>query len=102
MKVILVKRDLHAWGCAMDMPIAVTVPDLKTGEMPLRISAWFVDPGNAVEEGDRLFEVLLPGVTCDVAATCAGTLLRIEKTIDAEVRIGETVAWIERRSGFPT
>jgi len=80
------------------MATAVTVPELGAAGSPLKISAWFVDPGDSVEEGDRLFEVLIAGITCDVAATCAGRLIRIEKSLDSEVRTGETVAWIETES----
>lgn len=76
------------------MKTAVVVPELGAG-LPLRISAWFVDPGDSVEAGDRLFEVLMAGITCDVAATCAGRISQIERPIDAEVRTGDTVAWIE-------
>lgn len=77
------------------MATAITVPELGTAGSPLKISAWFVDPGDSVEVGDRLFEVLIAGITCDVAATCAGRVTRIDKPIDAEVRTGQTVAWIE-------
>jgi len=77
------------------MKLPVVVPDLGTAGLPLKISAWFVDPGDSVEAGDRLFEVLMAGITCDIAATCAGQLAKIEKALDSEVHSGETVAWIE-------
>lgn len=77
------------------MSTPVTIPDLGSAGHELRISAWFAEPGDAIELGDRLFEVLISGVTCDVAAECAGRLARIEKDLDAVVVPGDVVAWIE-------
>jgi pyruvate/2-oxoglutarate dehydrogenase complex dihydrolipoamide acyltransferase (E2) component len=74
----------------------VVVPDLGSAGHELRISAWFVDPGDAVEQGDRLFEVQISGITCDVAAECDGRLARIERDLDALVAPGDVVAWIEQ------
>jgi hypothetical protein len=88
-----VQPDLRIYESSMNF--AVVVPELGAGGLPLRISAWFVDPGDLVEAGDRLFEVLMAGITCDVAAKSAGRLSKIEKNLDSEVHPGETVAWIE-------
>jgi pyruvate/2-oxoglutarate dehydrogenase complex dihydrolipoamide acyltransferase (E2) component len=73
----------------------VTVPELGSAGHVLRISAWFAEVGDPIAEGDRLFEVLISGITSDVAAECAGRLARIEKDLDAVVAPGDTVAWIE-------
>jgi pyruvate/2-oxoglutarate dehydrogenase complex dihydrolipoamide acyltransferase (E2) component len=73
----------------------VRIPDLGAGGQPQRLSAWFVDPGELLERGDRLFEVLIGGVTCDVAAEIGGRLSRIEKPLDAPVSPGDVAAWIE-------
>jgi pyruvate/2-oxoglutarate dehydrogenase complex dihydrolipoamide acyltransferase (E2) component len=77
------------------MSTPVTIPDLGSAEHELRISAWFAEPGDSIEQGDRLFEVLIGGITCDVAAECTGRLARIEKDLDAIVAPGDVVAWIE-------
>lgn len=74
----------------------VVVPDVAAGTHELRISAWFAEPGDAIDEGDRLFEVLISGVTCDVAAKQSGRLARIEKDLDAVVVPGDVVAWIDQ------
>lgn len=74
----------------------VIVPDLGSAGHALRISAWFVDPGDAVEQGDRLYEVQISGITCDVAAEKTGRLSRIEKDLDVLVVPGDVVAWLEQ------
>jgi pyruvate/2-oxoglutarate dehydrogenase complex dihydrolipoamide acyltransferase (E2) component len=78
-------------------PIPVVVPDLGTAGEPVSLSAWFVEPGESVEAGEPLFEVALPGITCDVAAPVSGRVSRLVKEIDALVSPGDTVAWIEPR-----
>ena len=74
------------------MPIEV--PRIGAVEETYRITAWFVEVGERVEEGDRLFEMLVPGVTCDVPSLVGGTIVRIDKGLDSIARGGETVAWI--------
>ena len=50
----------------------ILLPDL--GAATARLSLWYVRPGEAVYEGDRVAEVLVPGVTFDVAAPTSGVL----------------------------
>ena len=74
--------------------VPVIVPDLGTSGTPLTISSWFVDPDTDVLAGDALLEVLLPGITCDIAAPVSGRLDRIEKNVDSSVQAGDVLAWI--------
>lgn len=74
----------------------IVVPDLGSAGHELRISAWFAELGDRIEPGDRLFEVLISGITCDVAAEHSGRLARIEKDLDAIVAPGVVVGWIEQ------
>jgi pyruvate/2-oxoglutarate dehydrogenase complex dihydrolipoamide acyltransferase (E2) component len=76
-------------------PVPVVVPDLGTAGEPVSLSAWFVEPGERIEAGEPLFEVALPGITCDVAATVSGRVSRLVKEIDALVAPGDVVAWVE-------
>ena len=46
----------------------LVVPDLAAGSRPVRVTAWLVEPGESVCEGDRLVELLVPGMTFDVAS----------------------------------
>ena len=73
----------------------ITVPDLGTGDDIIRISAWLVDVGQSLISGDRVVEVLAPGITFDIAAVQTGQLLQIVKPVDATVTAGEVVGWIE-------
>jgi pyruvate/2-oxoglutarate dehydrogenase complex dihydrolipoamide acyltransferase (E2) component len=75
--------------------VPVVVPDLGTAGEPVSLSAWFVEPGESVETGEPLFEVALPGITCDVAAAVSGRISRLVKDIDSLVAPGDIVAWLE-------
>jgi pyruvate/2-oxoglutarate dehydrogenase complex dihydrolipoamide acyltransferase (E2) component len=75
--------------------VPVPLPDLGTAGEPVSLAAWLVEPGDAVEAGDRILEVVIPGITCDVRAPAAGIIGRLEKAIDAKILPGEIVAWIE-------
>lgn len=50
------------------MKTPLTLPDLGAGDEELRVSCWLVDLGDAVDEGDRVIEILLDGITFDVLA----------------------------------
>lgn len=76
-------------------PIPIILPDLGAGDQPLRLSAWFVEPGDEVEPGDRVVEVLVAGMTCDIPSPAAGRISRLEKELDANVHPGDVLAWIE-------
>jgi pyruvate/2-oxoglutarate dehydrogenase complex dihydrolipoamide acyltransferase (E2) component len=52
--------------------VPIVLPDL--GSPAARLSLWYVRPGEAVYEGDRVAEVLIPGVVFDVAAPASGVL----------------------------
>ena len=71
------------------------MPDLGTAGEPVSLVAWLVEPGDTVEAGDRLLEVAIPGITCDVCAPASGVVGRLEKAIDAQVLPGDVLAWIE-------
>ncbi|MBI5759654.1 MAG: biotin attachment protein [Planctomycetales bacterium] len=76
-------------------PIPVTLPDLGASGQPMRVSAWFVDVGDDVGEGERLLEVLVSGITCDVPTPVAGQVIQIEKDLDDQVSPGDILVWIE-------
>jgi pyruvate/2-oxoglutarate dehydrogenase complex dihydrolipoamide acyltransferase (E2) component len=77
--------------------VPIVLPDLGTAGMALRVAAWYVEPGDAVEIGEPILEVMIPGVTCDVAAPAAGTIARIDRPLDAMVSSGDIVAWLAPR-----
>lgn len=74
-------------------PVPIVLPPL--GVEAGRFSLWYVRPDEAVAEGDRVAEVLIPGVTIDVAAPTTGVLReRLALPGDA-VRVGQTLGLIE-------
>lgn len=79
----------------LEAGIPVPLPDLGTAGEPVSLAAWLVEPGDAVDLGDRMLEVVTPGITCDVCAPAAGIVRRLEKAIDAKVMPGDVLAWIE-------
>jgi pyruvate/2-oxoglutarate dehydrogenase complex dihydrolipoamide acyltransferase (E2) component len=74
--------------------MSVLTPDLGCAE-PVRVSAWLVEVGETVREGDRLVELLLPGVTYDVAAPATGRLVEVRSPLNATVATGNVLGEIE-------
>lgn len=77
------------------MPIPIKLPNVGAAGRPLYVSAWYVEPGDDVSVGESFLEVRISGVTCDVPAPVAGKITHLEKDLNAEVRPGEVVAWID-------
>jgi pyruvate/2-oxoglutarate dehydrogenase complex dihydrolipoamide acyltransferase (E2) component len=50
--------------------VPIVLPDV--GTTACRLGLWLVRPGEAVSEGDRVAEVLIPGAVIDVAAPADG------------------------------
>jgi pyruvate/2-oxoglutarate dehydrogenase complex dihydrolipoamide acyltransferase (E2) component len=74
--------------------IAIELPALDA-EGPVRVATWLVEPGDAVEAGDRVAEVLLPGVLVYVSAPAAGTFLRAERPAGTTASAGDVLGWID-------
>ena len=74
---------------------AIQLPELGLEDKAARISGWLVDVDDVVVAGDVVAEVLLPGITFDVAATHSGKLVQIERPMDAIVATGDVLGWID-------
>jgi len=74
--------------------VPVVIPALGTAGAAVSVSAWFVEPGDEVEAGEPILEVLIPGVTCDVCSPASGRIDRLVSAIDARVVPGDVVAWL--------
>jgi pyruvate/2-oxoglutarate dehydrogenase complex dihydrolipoamide acyltransferase (E2) component len=79
------------------MRTPLILPDLGVGDDELKVSCWLADLGDAVDEGDRIVEILLDGMTFDVVADKSGTLARIERPLDAVVHAGDVLGWLEQQ-----
>ena len=73
----------------------IALPDLGAGEQLVRVSIWLTQIGEAVAEGDAVVEVLLRGITFDVAAPTGGRLRRIGCFENDLIATGDTLGWIE-------
>ena len=74
--------------------VPIRLPDLGLDEAPARISTWLTEPGESVLAGDRVVEVLVPGMTFDVAAPASGTLASVVKPVDSLVFAGDILGMI--------
>jgi pyruvate/2-oxoglutarate dehydrogenase complex dihydrolipoamide acyltransferase (E2) component len=81
------------------MPTPIELPDLGAGDEAVCVSCWLVDPGEIVVAGDRVVEVLIKGITFDVAAPVSGILSRIEKSLDTRTVPGDILGWIDSNTG---
>ena len=78
----------------MTGPTVVFAPDLGSAE-PIRVGGWLVEVGETVREGDRLVELLLPGLTFDVAAPATGRMVEVVASANGSVRAGDVLGRIE-------
>ena len=77
------------------MRVPIIVPDLGSGDEPLSLSGWLVDEGDLILAGDRVVEVLFPGLTFDIIAESNGRLVEIEQAIDTTIRVGDILGWLD-------
>lgn len=75
------------------MEVPIIMPDFGVPQASL--SAWFIDRGAAVEEGERLLEILTGAATVDVAAPTAGKLIKRCALPPDRVLPGQVLGYIE-------
>ena len=73
----------------------ISLPDLGANDQPIRVSTWLTQIGEEVVAGDPVVEVLLKGITFDVAAPVSGQLRRIDCFENDAVRPGDNLGWLE-------
>jgi pyruvate dehydrogenase E2 component (dihydrolipoamide acetyltransferase) len=59
------------------------------------ITEWHVQEGETVQEGDALLTVETEKVDTQIEAPVSGTLVEVRYAEDAEVPVGEIIAYIE-------
>ena len=84
------------------MPIDVRLPELTEGEddekktvEEVKISFWYVDAGENVEEGENLVQVRTDKATFDVPAPASGKLSEVLAGEEQPVKPGELLGRIE-------
>ena len=70
----------------------VTLPEL--GVPCATLSVWHGREGDAVEQGARLVEVLIPGATVDVVAPASGRLARRLVSVGGSLAAGDVLGHI--------
>ena len=76
------------------MSSPILVPQLECEDQRLSVSLWLMRVGEEVNQGDRIVELLIPGVTFDVAAPCSGILASCDCRPGDEVHEGAVLGWI--------
>ncbi|MCX5673190.1 MAG: lipoyl domain-containing protein [Planctomycetota bacterium] len=62
-----------------------------------RVSFWYVDAGEEVEEGDDLVQMLTDKATFDVPSPAAGKVVALVAEEDQAVKVGELLCRLETK-----
>jgi pyruvate dehydrogenase E2 component (dihydrolipoamide acetyltransferase) len=77
------------------MKVAVEMPRYAADAVDGRVAAWLKSPGDPVERGEVIAEIETDKATLDLEAMASGVLAEIVHDVDAEVPVGEPIAYIE-------
>jgi pyruvate/2-oxoglutarate dehydrogenase complex dihydrolipoamide acyltransferase (E2) component len=80
----------------MNAVARLVVPEFGIDGVPLSVSLWLVQEGDAVQEGDRVVELLAGGITIDLVAPASGRLARQLIEEDEQVSAGTVLAEFDR------
>lgn len=69
----------------------VRLPDIGAASLPIRVSTWLVQLGEEVRIGDRIVELVLPGLTFDVPSPVNGRLIWICANSGDVVKAGDVL-----------
>jgi pyruvate/2-oxoglutarate dehydrogenase complex dihydrolipoamide acyltransferase (E2) component len=74
----------------------VKLPDLgeDAGDVAT-VAFWYVDPGETVEEGDELLQMLTDKATFDVPSPVSGEIKEVLAEEDQEIEVGQVLCRIE-------
>jgi pyruvate dehydrogenase E2 component (dihydrolipoamide acetyltransferase) len=76
------------------MPTEVILPKVDMDMATGRISRWFAEQGATVAKGAVLFEIETDKAAMEIEAPASGVLVRAAGTEDADIPVGQAVAWI--------
>lgn len=78
--------------------LEVNLPELgeEAGD-EARVSFWYVDAGEEVEEGDDLVQVLTDKATFDVPSPAAGKVVELVAQEDQTVKVGGLLCRLETK-----
>lgn len=75
--------------------IDIKLPEIGEGVTEATIVQWNAKPGDHLNKGDLLVEIMTDKVNVEVEAETSGTLKEILAKADDEIRIGEIIARIQ-------
>lgn len=75
--------------------VAVVPPSVLSAESEATLQQWLVERGDEVYAGERIAEIVMPGVLVSVAAPCSGRVDAIVAAAQATIGPGDVLAWIE-------
>lgn len=81
------------------MRVAVEMPKFAADAEDGRIERWLKQVGDPVERGETIVEIETDKALLELEATAAGVLAEILHEADAEVPVGEPIAYIETPDG---
>ena len=79
----------------MSARVELVLPELGLGDLSIWASVWLVTEGAAVNEGDRILEVLCDGATIDLPSPAAGVLVDQQVSEGDELKVGQVLGVIE-------
>lgn len=74
-------------------PIRLPYESRFPGEF--KVANWLAEVGDEIMTGDRIVEILTPGVVFVIEATTEGRLKRIDVPVDGSLTATTTLGWIE-------
>lgn len=74
--------------------IPIIVPDQFSDSASCTISVWFVEEGESVRQNERLYELLIPGMSVEIVAAQSGTLVEVVHYRNATVEAGDIIGWV--------
>lgn len=75
--------------------VAVVPPAVLSAESEATLQQWLVERGDEVYAGERIAEIVTPGILVSVAAPCSGRVESIVAAAQATIHPGDVLAWIE-------
>ena len=77
------------------MRVAISVPDYGPSAAPAKVGAWLADVGDDVAVGDRVVELLLPGLVWNVELPADGRLGEPLLMMGTVVFPGDILGWVD-------
>jgi len=74
--------------------VAVVPPAALSDDSGATLQQWLVVRGDEVYAGERVAEIVVPGILVSVSAPCSGRIEEIVAAPQAAVRPGDVLAWI--------